>query len=60
MTTLPPRRSAHPLSEEDHVILKAHLYYEHRPSLRPRSEPAPGFSRPKVSKLLAEAKSGAW
>jgi deoxyribonucleoside regulator len=44
------------LSEEDHVILKAlHLYYEH--DLTQAEVGARlGFSRPKVSKLLAEGK----
>src|ERR671914_554704 len=44
------------LSEEDHLILKAlHLYYEHDLT---QAEVAArmGFSRPKVSKLLAEGR----
>ena len=44
------------LSEEDHVILKAlHLYYEHALT-QAEVGARMGFSRPKVSKLLAEGK----
>ena len=44
------------LSEEDHVILKAlHLYYEHD-FTQAEVGARMGFSRPKVSKLLAEGK----
>lgn len=44
------------LSEEDHVILKAlYLYYEHELT-QAEVGARMGFSRPKVSKLLAEGK----
>ena len=44
------------LSEEDHVILKVlHLYYEHDLT-QAEVGARMGFSRPKVSKLIAEGK----